>query len=70
MSSCRHRTILTDDNGLLWDLGNPNVIAVIPDAATPPRAELLTAAGGVYSNASNPAFDVSFADASAAFNAS
>jgi hypothetical protein len=65
MSTCTNRKVLTDSiNGQLFDLGNPNLVIVEPDTSTPPLAILHY----TFSTFHPPG--ITFADASAAFNAS
>lgn len=68
MSSCKSRTVVTDANGNLWDLGNPNIIGILSDSAGAATG-LVTVENG---NSTTPAFTipVSFTAAEAAFNAS
>jgi hypothetical protein len=70
MSSCKNRNVVLDTNGSPWDLGNPNILAVLPDTATPPGAQIITYAGGLFGISSTPPLHMSFADAKAAFEAS
>lgn len=63
MSGCTNRTVVTDTNGKLWDLGNPNFVAVE------------TYSGGTqcvltFANGGTQIVDIAFTAASAAFNAS
>ncbi len=70
MSGCTNRTVVVDANGTHWDLGNPHWFAVVPDAATPPKAQLISVTGVTFNTATSPSVDILFSDATAAFDAS
>jgi hypothetical protein len=57
------RTVVTDASGTLWDLGNPNFVAIGSASA---GAQTTV----IFSNGGTQNITVSFATASAAFNAS
>lgn len=60
MSSCKNRTVVTDANGNLWDLGNPNIIGIKSESSG-------ATTGLVQATGSEMVVSVSFGVASAAF---
>lgn len=64
MSTCTHRTVVADASGKLWDLGNPNFIAIgTSDSGL--TTDIQNFSGTVFTGVT-----ISFADACAAFAAS
>lgn len=63
--NCTRRTIVTDANGKEWDLGNPNILAIEPDGATPPQTTI-----DMWNGVQFISVPIAFSVAFAAFNAS
>lgn len=63
MSGCTNRTVVADTGGKLWDLGNPNFVAV--ETYSSGTQSVLT-----FANGGTQIVDITFTVASAAFNAS
>lgn len=63
-STTTKRTVLTDSNGKLWDLGNPNIVGI--QSASSGAATTLNLAGGNQITG----VAIAFVDASNTFSAS
>lgn len=61
MSICTNRKVVTDSSGNLWDLGNPNILAIFSDAGG--------ASTVLQLNGNQLVITVAFSVASAAFEA-